>query len=467
MIRTLMIVAAFAVAGFPLAYALTRRIALAAVLSPITSALSATVGVLLMVCLGGPLPLWLGLAYAAQIAMAAVLLRRRRTADPATTADVLWLGVPLLAPTTYAMAPPMSWDAHSIWWLHAGYFAHDGAYARRAIAEPALFFSHTDYPPLPSAPVALVWRVLSQPDFQAAHLVSALLTFSAIMLLALAVRRSLSAALAALARCAGVAVALTVWATAPMLVTSGLSDALWAAAFVAGALPYLLRRPASAVDLMLLTVAALAKNEGFIAVFILAVVLSVRPRSRAHLLLWLPACAGIGWAVLSRALGATSDLQKGGRFGGLLSGDPVVWRRLSPTISALWHQAGTVLVIALVVTVVGGLWLRDRRRRLGLACDLRLWLVLAGYAASLVLTYLISPNDIRWHLATSADRVSLTLVVLACANLAISAVVALPAKRPHPDATPSNIPSEATPSSLADAPPSATSAAEGTLSAGS
>jgi hypothetical protein len=419
------------VAGLPLAFALTRRVLSAMVLAPLVSALLATVAVMAMLAVGGSLWVWLAVVSTLQAVLAVVLLRAGMApVEHATTADALWLTIPLLPPAATAIGPPIGWDAHSIWWFHAGYFTRGGEVARQAMSEPGLAFSHPDYPPLPSAPVAVVWQVFGAADFHVARAVSATITLSAIVLLAFAVRRVLGFAPPVAARLAGVLVALATWATDPATVTAGYSDALWAAAFVAGALPMLLGQPARPVDAGLLAVAALSKNEAFLAVVMLAVLLTVLRRPARWWLPWLPVAAGGSWALLSRMVGATSDLQAGGRFAELLTLDPAVWQRLAPTVRAIWAVVGNVVTVAVVVALLGTLALRGRRRRLGLSGDGWLWCVAAGYALLLVLAYLISPHDIDWHLGTSVARVSLPLVLLACASCAIWAGVAL-RRAPH------------------------------------
>jgi len=411
-------------AGLPLSYALTRRVVLAFALGPLVAALFATGAVVAMLLFGGALGIWLSVAFALQIASALLFFRRWEAVPDATTADLLWLTIPLLPPMALAVAPPTAWDSHSIWWMHAGYFAKGADVAREAMSAPAVMFSHPDYPPLPSAPVAALWQFTGRVDFRVAHSASALVTFSAIVLLAVAVRQVLSRSSPALARAAGVAVGLATWATAPFSVTSGYSDALWAAAFVAGAVPLLFGRAPRAIDFGLLMVAALSKNEGLIAVGVLAVLLTFRRGHPGVWRLWVPVAAGVVWAMLARLLGATSDLESGGRFTALLTFDPAVWRRLAPTLVALWSSAGIATVSAAVVALAGAVALRSRRTAFGLPGDGWLWGVLAAYAGCLIVTYLISPHDITWHLATSASRVSLPLVLLAGVSAATWVVVA-------------------------------------------
>lgn len=427
MIAAILAGAALIAIGVPLGFALTRRLLFAVVSGPLVSALLATVAIVAMLVVGGSLWIWLAVVFALQIVLTVLLLRRHgEPTEHASAADMCWLTAPLLPPALLVIAPPIGWDAHSIWWLHAGYFARGGAAARQAMSEPALQFSHPDYPPLPSAPLAAVWQVFPAADFHVAQTVSAMMAFSAIVILAFAVRRVLGQARPALARLAGVLVALATWATAPDLVMAGYSDALWSAAFVAGALPLLLGRVAGPVEVGMLTVAALSKNEGFIAVTALAVLLTLRLRPRRRLWMpWLPVAAGVSWAAFSRAVGATSYLQAGGRFQDLLALNPEVWDRLPAILTALRAVAGDVVAIAFVVAVLGVLALRRQRRSLGLGSDLWLWCLTAAYAGSLILAYLISPMDITWQLSTSVSRVGLPLVLLTCASCAIWAVVAV------------------------------------------
>ncbi|MBM0275548.1 hypothetical protein [Micromonospora tarensis] len=346
--------------------------------------------------------------------------------------------LPLLPPFLLVFEPAYQWDAHSIWWLHAGYFANGGEYARAAIGNPALLFSHTDYPPLASAPAAVVWSVV-EPDFRTAQVVSALVTFSAIAMLVYLVRRTLHGASARLAWALAAGVGLACWSTASYGVAGGLADALWSAAFAGAVVALLLgadplRQPL--LPLLLLTVSAVSKNEGLVAAVGVAVLVTLRARGepRRAALVWLPVLAGVAWAVLARLLGARSDITGDGS-GRVAPVDLGAVQRFQLTVSALWDVVGPLLAGAAVVALLGTLFLRRQRRATGLSPDGWVWAANGYYLAVLVWTYLSGPNDIEWWLTTSVDRVTLPVIQLAVVSCAGWVAVAFGGGRevgPHP-----------------------------------
>jgi hypothetical protein len=445
MTGALLAVVIVGMAGLPLAYAVARRILFALLLAPLIGALACAIAVILMLASGvGNLLVWLVPVLLAEIGLAAWLVRRGGTPLPHTSwADVLCYALPLGPPLLAIANPPGAWDAHSIWWLHAAGYTRDAQFARQMLDSSGLVFSHLDYPPLTPAAVAAAWRILGGHEFRVAHVASTLVTVSAIALLGYAVRSVTGRAPAVVSRLAAIGVALAVWSTAGWTVTSGYADPTWSAAFVAGAVlilfgadPY--ARPALAV--LLLTATALTKNEGFIAVGILALLATVRDVRSARLRVlwvWLPVAAGLLWRELAQALGAQSDvLSWRGRLSLLIDGDPAVTGRVRPSIDALWQYAGVAVVSALAVAVLGNLFFWRRRKAMGIGGDLWSWAVLAVYALSLLLTYVVSEHDLNWYLGTSASRVSLVLVLLACASASVWAAVAITAaweltKRPE------------------------------------
>lgn len=437
--------------GLPLGYAITRSAPLALVVAPLVTALTGTAAIVIMLLLGGSLRAWLPALFLAQYALLLArhtgalsrwqhrlphrlrpVWRRQRPERVPTSspADVAWVTLPIVPPFLDALMPPAMWDSNSIWWLHAAYFTHGADFARAALASPALVFSHPDYPPFASAPVSVVWSVFDGYRLYPAQAVSALVTFSAIALLAYAVRAVTSGAPKLLSRLAGAATGLAAWACAPYAVATGMSDHLWSAAFVAAALLLLighgwLDRPA--VPVLLLSAVALTKNEGLVMVLVLTAAGTLRYRRELRRViwpLWAPAAAGLFWGVLARHFGAVSDVTGDPRIGPFLAGDEQVWSRFPPTVAALWGQVGTVTTGALIVAVLGAAVLRGRRRGLGLGSDAWLWGLFALYAVILVTNYLTHANGIEWYLATSADRVSLPFALLACASAACWAVVA-------------------------------------------
>ena len=502
------------VAGLPLAFAMTRALPLAIVLAPVAGAATSTAAVLLMLAFRGPLLGWFVPVFLLT-GLLAWWWRDRPPVRHGTWRDALLMTVPLIPPFLYLLQQPLVWDTHLIWWLHAGYFTHGGDFARASIGNPALVFSHPDYPPLASAPVALVWQVLDLRAFYPAAAVSGALTFSAIAMMVHAVRlvtsgqtrsprltplsqelkplsqglKPLSQGLTPLsqglkplsqgpsargrarlrlngfaARARGrarlrlngfaasahdvvswpvaIAVGYAAWSPLWWVPTAGFSDAMCATAFTAGAVLLLFGRDPFGgrilpLALLLLAASALMKNEGLSMVVALAIVVTVRHRRhlRHAAWAWLPvAVAGI-WSVTARALGAQTDVLAGGRFGALLHGDRGTLDRFPLIFSTMAGRVGWIMVYALAAAVVGAVFLRHRRRRLGLGADPWLWAVAALHWSGLTLIYLVTPYDIHWHLSTSVDRVMISITVLSCASAACWAVVALaPAEDQHPAA---------------------------------
>ena len=444
--RPVLALALVFVAGFPLSLAITRRVSFSFLLAPLVTALTSTVAVLGMLIVGGPLLPWLIVGFLGHLPLGWAFLRHPRAALPQTSwADSLWLGLPLVIPFLKVFGPPVFWDSHSIWWLHAAYFTQGAAQARSTIADPLAAFSHTDYPPLASATVASAWTTVGGESFTVAQVVTSAVTFSAIALLGYAVRQVTSSAPILVSRLLAVAVSLTAWATAAYGVANGYCDSLWACALAAAAVlllmsPDALSRPLLPVALM--ATAALTKNEGLVTVGILAVIVTFRERRRLRQawVIWLPVVAGLGWMALARFLGATSDVASGGNIRKLLSGDRTMLHRIRPLVTALWDMVGFPVLLVACAAVLGTLFLRDRRRELGLPADGWLWTVCAGYAASLSLTYLISSNEINWYLESSLDRVSLPIVLFAAASAAgwIAVAVGRPVVLDHDRSSPAS-----------------------------
>lgn len=459
----LLAVVVLLVAGLPLGFALTRAVPLALVLAPVTGAAAATAAVLLTLAFGGPLLAWFVPVYLLT-GLLAWRLRHRPAAPHGTWRDALLLTVPLVPPFLFVLQQPLVWDAHVIWWLHAGYFAEGGDFARTSIGNPALNFSHPDYPPLASAPVALVWQVLDVRTFFPAAAVSGALTFSAIAMLIHAVRlvtagdpaRGTAPRFAALVSwSAAIAAGYSAWSPLWWVPTAGFSDAMTATAFAAGAVMLLFARDPFdgrrlPLALLLLSVSALMKNEGQSMVVALAVVFTVRHRRdlRRAAWAWLPVAVSAVWSVTARLLGARTDVLAGGRFGALLHGDRDTVGRLPLILSTMAGRVGWIAVFAALAAVLGAALLRRRRAALGLEPDPWLWAVTALHWCGLTLIYLVTPNEIHWHLSTSVDRVMISITVLACASAACWAVVALhPAPEPAEltAAAPSRSPSDEAP----------------------
>lgn len=433
---------ALVVAGVPVAYAVTRHVVVAAVLAPLVTALQCTVAAVAMVLVGGPFGVWLAIATLASWGSAALVVRRPRPAMPSLgVVDVAVMYVPLLLPALLVRRPPVAWDARSIWWFHASWIEGDSDAFRDALANPALAYSHPDYPPLVPATIAGAWTSTGGSGLWIAQAVSTVLTLSAVAMLAYAVRHLVPTARPMVARLLALGVALGLWATADYGIAAGYVDHLWAAAlagavvllFIDGSIVGADGRSGSghgghlALAVLLATVAALTKNEGMVAAVIVAVLFTVRARHRLRRAawMWLPVAAGLVWAMVARGFGATSDLSSSPRIGQLTSGDLEPLGRIPRTLTTFGGHVGWVLAGTLVVSVVGAVTLRRSRRSMGLVSAVWPWLVIVGFGVGLLATYVISPYDIGWHLATSADRVGVLLLLVALAVVASWVLVAL------------------------------------------
>ncbi|MGI5244370.1 hypothetical protein [Dactylosporangium sp. CA-139066] len=418
------------VLGLPLAYSVTRAVPLALVFAPIAGAAVATGGVLLMIVAGGPLLPWIVPVF---VLTGAIAYWKRRAAPVplGRWRDALLLTVPLVPPFLPIVRQPLLWDAHMIWWLHAGYFEQGSAFTRESIGNPALSFSHQDYPPLASAPVALVWRVLGTHEFYPAAIVSGVLTFSAVAAAVYALRLVTAAGPALVSWAAAVAVGWSAFSPLWMVPTAGFSDAMCAAAFAAGVVLLVLGRepfgPTLPLAMLLLSSAALMKNEGLSMVLALAVVGTVKYRRSIRRIgwVWLPVGVAAVWSAVARALGARTDVLTGGRFEALLHGDPDTAGRFPHVFATMAGRVDWIVGYAMIAALLGLLFLRGRRRALGVGEDLWLWAVAGLYWCALTLIYMITPMPLEWHLSTSVDRVVILIVVLACASAATWAVTAL------------------------------------------
>ena len=95
-----------------------------------------------------------------------VLAWRVRRLPPVPHSSWLSAGMmvgPLLPPLLTVFRAPVEWDAHAIWWLHAGMFTQGAEYTREVMGNPSMIFTHPDYPPLHSSSVAVVFS-LTGPD---------------------------------------------------------------------------------------------------------------------------------------------------------------------------------------------------------------------------------------------------------------------------------------------------------------
>ena len=412
------------------AFALAGRTPLALAIAPLLTALGCTAAVVVSVL--GRLPFGASLALVFAVGLAAsvaALVRGRRRAPMRRSVTWPQLGVlasALVLPLQAVRRPPVDWDARAIWLLHADWFRVGGADAVAALGNPVFAPTHPDYPPLAPGTMAGVWAVLGR-DFELGQLAVALLIASAILAIGLALCIVVTGVSRALTTAVAAALILAVYGVGGHHATNGYVDVLWAAAFVAAAVCLLLGprdRDAHVLGALCLAVAMATKNEGMAAgVALLVVVVVARGWRRAVAVGVAPVVLSAAWLLARTVVGAKSDVAESSRFSDLLSGDPVVMDRIGRTAEELWARSRWEILVAALLTAVGVAVARRYRRDLLSAGWASLWVVAAICLGMVGVVYLISPHDLWWYLATSADRTTLAPRMLLVAECAVWMVV--------------------------------------------
>ncbi len=332
-------------------------------------------------------------------------------------------------------APSTGFDTRSIWLLHADWFAAGHHSALAALRNRAIPFAHPSYPPLVGGAVAVAYQVTGNHTARLGVVVVALLNVSTVAVAALAVVEVGRVLSGTLARAAGSALrpSSASWCRVPSLAgtalagalvlaaagvagpfaTNGYADLLWAAA-ATGAVAYALvlppRRPDLGLALLLLVVAGLTKQEGWVTALVLTALVVARwwgrsagvPGGRRTLLGAAGAVVAVtsAWPVLCALLGAAPNVAVEGRRQGT---DASRARAVASAMDGHLH----VLWVALPVAVAGGLVLSALRRRAGLGNDWWAWGALAAGIALVAGTYVTGPGNVAFWLLTSVHRTTM------------------------------------------------------------
>ena len=432
----LLAIAFLAAVGTLPVYGLTRSGPLTLVLAPLGAGLLCSLAG--MVALLTRVPLAIALVPVVALAAGGSVYRLRRGRGPAPSGPKARHVVALIAIAAWGLVgvrlAPTAWDARSYYWFHAQWFVRGGSATAAAIHNPVLDFTHKDYPPFAAATVASAWLVSGRDDFKVAQTVTALLTFSGVIALAVGVFLCLARS-APRRRVAAVVVcgllALAAYGFAGETATNGYHDLLWAAPVIAAAVFLLLHppQPTSIVcGAICLAAAMLTKNEGLVVGLFVAFLVVVRLR-RSSVVAWpagLSVIGGLAWVGLAHALGAQSDVAQQSRWGALLTGDPVLVHRIRPVFTSVWDHNALVLATSLAVVAAGWLlvgWSRDH-----LAIGSTFWLVaIAAAAAVLVgITYVNSSFPLDFYLQ-SVDRTTIAVRLAVLTEACIWMLVAIDA----------------------------------------
>lgn len=380
----------------------------------VTAAVAAAAGSVAIATSTAPVPIVLAVLVLLNLAAAAHL----RSARPRPAGSAEWAAAAVVlaaaaVPLVVLRTPIISWDGHSIWLLHARWFFAGGDFARDQLANPAVGFSHADYPPLVPAAVGAVWRVRGAIDMHLGQVVVGLLNISVVGLLGLGVLR-VARTRVAVSAVVGALVCLAAYGFAGQETVNAGADLL-AAASAAAALLYLVLLPPDrflvGAGLLCVVVTGGTKNEGLPMALIVLTLFVLRRRRALRPLL--PALALTGalllvWPVVSRAAGAHSDILAGltGSEGPKRTPAELAERLVTATRTVLtWCRV--LLVAAGACTLAGLFTVRRARRALDLGSTAASWVALAGTIGALVAAYAVGPYELSWHLSTSIARTTI------------------------------------------------------------
>jgi hypothetical protein len=367
-----------------------------------------------------------------------------------------WATVAVMAlaagwPLQVLRTPVLGYDGFAIWTLHSLFIYGGHSVYVGALTDPVYRFSNPNYPPLVPATGALGFVTEGGIDLRLAVILTAVLNACALAAAGCAIAASAAAHGRALARVVGLGggacVCLIGFGLSGYFGVSGYADLLWAASALAAILIGLVLPPSLrnlAAAWVCATVAGLSKPEGFITACMILGLLAVRyiprpvtpltaPRQKAE---GVRRSVGIVWAhwaakvVVFAVVMALPGLfwsgyvkyeKIGSGFVGT-SGQSLALRSraIAPVLWSNLH----VLPLAVGVALVGAVVLSRRRRRLALASDVWLWIVLAGSLAALLITYVFGALEIHWWLSTSANRTTIFENLSAYGDMAVWLTVA-------------------------------------------
>jgi len=324
-------------------------------------------------------------------------------------------------------------EARSVVLVHATAIANGHRFALSVLTNPSLASSHSSYPPLGGAAVALGWVVTGIDSARAGQIVIAILTGCAVAsagatvleagLLA-SVRAFAGRALATkiavtlVAAAAGAAFVLGAFGLGGVSSTNGSVDLLWSSLAVAAAgtglfLP--LGGEHARAAAVFAVAAGLTSDQGILAALLIFVLVALRwmaasaPRffsetwhvSRTRGLVAIAACAvgiaGVGaWPVGAAVRRATSDDDfTGTRVGSFVSRTDATWSYMSDRL----YLAG----LALAVGVVAALVLGRVRRHIGFGADGWVWVLGVAELVAVGAVYVGGTRQVDSWLASSVS----------------------------------------------------------------
>ncbi len=325
-----------------------------------------------------------------------------------------------LSAAVFLVRAPVGWDARSIWFFHASWFADASTvYGEFPLVE-RYPHSHMDYPPLTASFGAFAWLFGELRNDWIVQSATALITLAAIGVLSIIVARAATSA-----RGRMLAAGATTFAALGVIRGNGLNghvDGLVAVLVSILAIAAFRRDDPPLVMITALAL-ALAKNEGY--AFLVVVVLPLyllRGRSIRSLLPGI----GIGliWVVAIRATG--SVLESWQPFN-TLPWSPEFGARLEAIVRAMLSDPMLLASIALWVGTLILVFAKRTSHKTRVTVG-GMGAVAGALLLVIVVMYLATPHDtlprnLGWHLFTSVDRLVMhpTLVLVTGAIFAIVA----------------------------------------------
>ena len=381
-------------------------------LAPLAGSVVAAVSATASLSFGGALMSWfVGLAALAAAAVFGLWVVRpdlgpRSRSDAVVGRTDRWVGVTgfvlVVAACVWSLrglrTPTVGFDARALWVMRPGWFLQSHAQLLIDLKARSLVLTQSAYPPLVSASSAVAWKLTGVHTARLGVTTVGVLNACALAAAALAVlecgrtaaRRVPRAWPAGVVGSAGAVLLVLVAAgvTEPFL-TNGYADPLWSSAAV-GAVAFGLQLrsdpSARAAAVVLVLVAGSTKNEGLVTALALVVLIAARSIGRVGLRgprpRWIVPLVVAGcelallawWPILMKSIGARGATST-------FTASTDLAHRTSATIHGMSPYLH-VLVLALPLSVVGGVVLRRVRRDAGVGNDLWAWLALAtGLAA--------------------------------------------------------------------------------------
>lgn len=383
-------------------------------LAPIAGAIATALGGGAFLLFGGTFLLWtIAIATVAGLVVLGrwwrnPACRPRRPTTPPPTSERVLMGIGLLGSIGAACwslralaTPTVGFDTRAVWALRDGWLLHDHAQALLDFKVHMFLIGQSGYPPLVSTESTIGWALTGVHTIRLAVVIVAIVNAAAVLCLScglLEVGRAVSRrsnrlpALLALGggAIAATAIVLIAFGIQEPFITNGYADPLWAAC-AAGAVVFGLQlddRPAWRAAAGILVVAAgMTKQEGLFTAVGLIVLMTARrlggrtDRRRQATVVGAAVVelASLAWWWLAIHLTGSRDVTS-----------PLASTRQMPHRAvAVFHGFSPslhVLVLALGVSLLGGLALRTPRRRAGLGNDLWAW---AGLLAGLGVVSLV------------------------------------------------------------------------------